>query len=256
MVFSLINYLEAAMARHDGRKKDELRRVTMEPGYVKYPHGSVLVTFGDTRVLCTVQVDEKVPPYVAAKNNNQGWITAEYALMPASGLSRNERAGYGKATVKGRVYEIQRLIGRSMRAALDLSKLGPRTLMVDCDVIQADGGTRTAAITGAMVALEMAVKKLMQEGKITENPIINKIAAVSVGIKDGEVILDLDYPEDSRAETDLNLVMTDKGGYIEVQGTAENGATYSKAQLDEMLSIGEAGIQKLFKMQAEALEKV
>lgn len=244
------------MARHDGRKKDELRRVTMEPGYVKYPHGSVLVTFGDTRVLCTVQVDEKVPPYVAAKNNNQGWITAEYALMPASGLSRNERAGYGKATVKGRVYEIQRLIGRSMRAALDLSKLGPRTLMVDCDVIQADGGTRTAAITGAMVALEMAVKKLMQEGKITENPIINKIAAVSVGIKDGEVILDLDYPEDSRAETDLNLVMTDKGGYIEVQGTAENGATYSKAQLDEMLSIGEAGIQKLFKMQAEALEKV
>jgi ribonuclease PH len=243
------------MARHDGRKKDELRKITIEPGYVKYPHGSVLITFGDTRVLCTVQVDEKVPPYVAAKNNNQGWITAEYALMPAAGLSRNERAGYGKATVKGRVYEIQRLIGRSMRAALDLNKLGPRTLMIDCDVIQADGGTRTAAITGAMVALELAVKKLMIEGKLMANPIINRIAAVSVGIKDGEVILDLDYPEDSRAETDLNLVMTDKGGYIEVQGTAENGATYSKAQLDEMLMVGEAGIKQLFKLQAEALEK-
>ncbi len=244
------------MTRHDGRKKNEMREVTIQPGYVKYPHGSVLITFGDTRVLCTVQVDEKVPPYIAARNNNQGWITAEYALMPASGLSRNERAGYGKATVKGRVYEIQRLIGRSMRAALDLNKLGPRTLMVDCDVIQADGGTRTAAITGSMVALELAVKKLMEEGKITENPIINKIAAISIGIKDGEALLDLDYPEDSSAETDLNLVMTDKGGYIEVQGTAENGAVYNKKQLDEMLHVGEEGIRELFKLQKEALERV
>ena len=185
----------------------------------------------------------------------QGWITAEYALMPAAGLVRNERAGYGKATVKGRVHEIQRLIGRSMRAALDLTKLGPRTLMIDCDVIQADGGTRTASITGAMVALEMAVKKLMAEGKLTENPIVNRIAAVSIGIVNGQPCLDLDYVEDSRAETDLNLVMNDQGGYIEVQGTAENG-TYSRAQLDQMLAIGEAGIKQLFKLQKQALEKL
>ncbi|NLV93157.1 MAG: ribonuclease PH [Candidatus Riflebacteria bacterium] len=244
------------MLRHDGRKNDELRKISIEPGYLKYPHGSVLITFGDTRVLCTVQVEEKVPPYVAAKNNSQGWITAEYALMPAAGLVRNERAGYGKATVKGRVYEIQRLIGRSMRAALDLQKLGPRTLMIDCDVIQADGGTRTASITGAMVALEMAVKKLTEEGKLTENPITNRIAAVSVGICDNEVLLDLDYPEDSHAETDLNLVMTNNGGFIEVQGTAENGATYTGKQLDEMLKIDQKGLEKLFELQKQALENL
>lgn len=243
------------MTRHDGRATDQLRPVTIETGYVKYPHGSALISFGDTRVLCTVQVEEKVPPYVASRSVVQGWITAEYALMPAAGLTRNERAGYGKATVKGRVHEIQRLIGRSMRAALDLTKLGARTLMIDCDVIQADGGTRTASITGAMVALEMAVKKLMAEGKLTENPIINQVAAISIGIVDGKACLDLDYVEDSGAETDLNLVMNGKGGYIEVQGTAENG-TYSRAQLDEMLKMGEAGIKKLFELQRQALEKL
>lgn len=243
------------MTRHDGRNGDQLRPVSIETGYLKYPHGSALISFGDTRVLCTVQVEEKVPPYVASRETVQGWITAEYALMPAAGLVRNERAGYGKATVKGRVHEIQRLIGRSMRAALDLTKLGPRTLMIDCDVVQADGGTRTASITGAMVALEMAVKKLMAEGKLTENPIVNRIAAVSIGIVNGQPCLDLDYVEDSRAETDLNLVMNDQGGYIEVQGTAENG-TYSRAQLDQMLAIGEAGIKQLFKLQKQALEKL
>lgn len=242
------------MARHDGRKNDELRKVTVETGYVKYPHGSVLITFGDTRVLCTVQVDEKVPSHVAAKSDTMGWLTAEYALMPAAGLSRNERAGYGKATVKGRVYEIQRLIGRSMRAAIDLNKIGPRTLMIDCDVIQADGGTRTASITGSMVALEMAVKKLMKEGKITENPIMHRIAAVSVGVSNGETILDLDYPEDSHAETDLNLVMTEDGGFVEVQGTAENGATYNRQQLEEMLKYGEKGLKELFEIQKKAVE--
>ncbi|HNX75858.1 MAG TPA: ribonuclease PH [Candidatus Rifleibacterium sp.] len=243
------------MTRHDGRAGDQLRPVSIETGYVKYPHGSALITFGDTRVLCTVQVEEKVPPYVASREVVQGWITAEYALMPAAGLVRNERAGYGKATVKGRVHEIQRLIGRSMRAALDLTKLGARTLMIDCDVLQADGGTRTASITGAMVALEMAVKKLMREGKITQNPIVNKIAAVSIGICNGQVCLDLDYVEDSHAETDLNLVMDDKGGYIEVQGTAENG-TYSRSQLDQMLTIGEQGVKKLFDLQRQAVEKL
>lgn len=243
------------MTRHDGRAFDQLRPVTIETGYVKYPHGSALISFGDTRVLCTVQVEEKVPPHVAAKSATQGWITAEYALMPAAGLSRNERAGYGKAGVKGRVHEIQRLIGRSMRCALDLGKIGPRTLMIDCDVIQADGGTRTASITGAMVALQMAVKKLMAEGKITQNPIINDIAAISIGIVNGQACLDLDYIEDSKAETDLNLVMDSHGGFIEVQGTAEHG-TYSKTQLDEMLKMGEAGIKKLFELQAKAVEKL
>lgn len=243
------------MARHDGRSYDELRPVSIETGYVKYPHGSALISFGDTKVLCTVQVEEKVPPHVAAKSSTSGWITAEYALMPAAGLSRNERAGYGKAGVKGRVHEIQRLIGRSMRCAIDLNKIGPRTLMIDCDVIQADGGTRTASITGAMVALKMAVKKLMAEGKITENPIVNDIAAVSIGIVKGNACLDLDYVEDSKAETDLNLVMDSTGGFIEVQGTAEHG-TFSRTQLDEMLKIGETGIKKLFDLQKQAVEKL
>jgi ribonuclease PH len=243
------------MTRHDGRSTDQLRPVSIETGYVKYPHGSALICFGDTRVLCTVQVEEKVPPHVSAKSATNGWITAEYALMPAAGLVRNERAGYGKASVKGRVHEIQRLIGRSMRSAIDLGKIGPRTLMIDCDVIQADGGTRTASITGAMVALQMAVKKLMAEGKISENPIVHNIAAVSIGIVNGKPCLDLDYVEDSKAETDLNLVMNSQGGFIEVQGTAEHG-TYSRAQLDEMLKIGEAGIKKLFELQAKALEQL
>jgi ribonuclease PH len=232
-----------------------MRPITIETGFVKYPHGSALISFGDTRVLCTVQVEEKVPPFVESRSVPQGWLTAEYALMPACGLSRNPRAGYGKTTVKGRVHEIQRLVGRAMRTALDLTKLGQRTLMIDCDVLQADGGTRTASITGAMVALEMAVKKLMAEGKLSENPIVNRIAAVSIGILNGKAHLDLDYPEDSKAETDLNLVMTRSGGFVEVQGTAEDG-TYSRAQLNEMIDLGEEGIKKLFELQDKALENI
>ncbi len=243
------------MTRHDGRALNEMRPVTIETGFVKYPHGSALISFGDTRVLCTVQVEEKVPPFVESRSVPQGWLTAEYALMPACGLSRNPRAGYGKTTVKGRVHEIQRLVGRAMRTALDLTKLGQRTLMIDCDVLQADGGTRTASITGAMVALEMAVKKLMAEGKLTENPIVNRIAAVSIGILDGKAHLDLDYPEDSKAETDLNLVMTRSGGFVEVQGTAEDG-TYSREQLNQMIDLGEEGIKKLFELQDKALENI
>lgn len=242
------------MARHDGRAVDQLREYSIQTGYQKYPHGSVLISCGDTKVICTVQVEEKVPDHVKAKSDTMGWLTAEYALMPGAGLRRSERPGYGNTTVKGRAHEIMRLIGRSMRAAVDLNKLGPRTLMIDCDVLQADGGTRTASITGSMVALQLAVKKLMAEGKLKENPIMHQIAAVSVGVYKGETILDLDYIEDSHAETDLNLVMTDDGGFVEVQGTAENGATYNRAQLDEMLRLAEGGIKKLLDLQKKALE--
>ncbi|NLM16482.1 MAG: ribonuclease PH [Candidatus Riflebacteria bacterium] len=243
------------MTRHDGRKFDEMRETTIIPGYLKYPYGSVLISCGDTKVICAVQVEETVPEHVAAKNNNSGWLTAEYALMPASGLHRNRRAGYDGTMVKGRVHEIQRLIGRSMRAALDLKKIGPRTIMIDCDVLQADGGTRTASITGAMAALRIAVDKLMQEGKIKENPFMHEIAAVSVGVFKGEVLLDLDYFEDSKAETDLNLVMTKDGGFVEIQGTAENGSVYNEEQLDAMLKVAKSGIKKLFDLQEKALQE-
>lgn len=241
------------MSRFDGRKNDELRPVTLEPGFVKYPHGSVLISCGNTKVLCTVMVEEKVPGFLDARSEPQGWITAEYALLPGCGTSRNSRAGYGSTQVKGRVHEIQRLIGRSLRAAIDLKKLGTRTLQIDCDVLQADGGTRTASVTGAMVALQLAVKKLMAEGKITSSPIVTEVAAVSVGLVKGQVILDLDYKEDSEAETDLNLVMTREGGFVEVQGTAEKGI-FARQHLDEMLKVGEKGIRDLFALQKKVLQ--
>jgi ribonuclease PH len=241
------------MSRHDGRKHDEMRKVTIEPGYLKYPHGSVLISFGNTKVICSVMVDEKVPAFLEGRAEPQGWITAEYALLPASGFSRNSRAGYGSSQVKGRVHEIQRLVGRALRAALNLKKIGSRTLMIDCDVIQADGGTRTASITGAMVALELAAKRLIKEGKITESPITSPVAAISLGVVKGNVLLDLDYIEDSEAETDLNLVMNNQGGFIEVQGTAEKGI-FQRTHLDEMLRIGEQGIKDLFALQKKALE--
>ena len=240
------------MPRHDKRAFNQLRPISIEPGFVKYPHGSCQISFGDTRVLCTVMVEEKVPGFLESRSEPQGWLTCEYALLPASGLTRNSRAGYGSTTVKGRVHEIQRLIGRALRAAIDLKKVGKRTLMIDCDVIQADGGTRTASVTGAMVALELAVQRLMKEGKLTENPLLAQVAAVSVGLVDGEPVLDLDYKEDAAAETDLNLVMTRAGGFIEVQGTAEEG-TYSRKQLDQMLNLGEEGIRQLFQLQDKAL---
>jgi len=242
------------MTRNDGRAFDELRPVSIEPGYVKFPPGSALISCGNTKVICTVCVEEKVPPFIESKGELQGWITAEYALLPGAGLVRNPRAGYGNHQVKGRVHEIQRLIGRALRASLDLKKLGPRTLLVDCDVLQADGGTRTASITGAMVALELVVKKLLQEGKILENPIRSRVAAVSCGLIDGEVLLDLDYLEDSEAETDLNLVMNQRGEYIEIQGTGEKGV-FSKEHLEKMLKFGELGIEKLFHFQSKALER-
>lgn len=242
------------LSRHDGRAFDMMRPMTIEPGYVKYPHGSVLISSGDTKVICTVVVDERVPPYVASRGPDHGWITAEYALMPGSGLTRNARAGYGSTQVKGRVHEIQRLIGRALRAAIDLTRIGPRTLMIDCDVLQADGGTRTASVTGAMVALELAVRRLMSDGKLAQNPLLTRVAAVSVGIVGGEILLDLDYHEDSNAQTDLNLVMTREGGFIEVQGTAEHGA-YSAQQLTDMVRLGEHGIQSILHLQNDVLER-
>ncbi|OIP21673.1 ribonuclease PH [bacterium CG2_30_54_10] len=236
------------MERSFGRNFDELRPVTIEPGYVKFPYGSALISCGDTKVICTVSVEEKVPSFLGSRSEPQGWITAEYALLPGCSVSRNPRAGYGSAQVKGRVHEIQRLIGRSLRAAIDLKKVGPRTLQIDCDVLQADGGTRTASVTGAMVALELAVKKLLAEGKIASNPLHSRVAAVSVGVINGKVALDLDYKEDSAAETDLNLIMDHNGNYIEVQGTAEKGI-FNRSQLDEMLHVGERGIRQLLDLQ-------
>lgn len=240
------------MERSFGRNSGGLRPVTIEPGYVKFPHGSALISCGDTKVICTVTVEEKVPAFLESRSEPQGWITAEYALLPGCSVFRNPRAGYGSAQVKGRVHEIQRLIGRALRAAIDLKKVGQRTLHIDCDVLQADGGTRTASVTGAMVALELAVKKLQVDGKVAENPIISRVAAVSVGVVKGKVLLDLDYKEDSAAETDLNLIMDNKGNYIEVQGTAEKGI-FNRAQLDEMLRVGEEGIKHLLELQDSIL---
>lgn len=253
MVESRLNERRSeTMSRRDGRTPEMMRPVTIETGYLKYPHGSVLISCGDTKVICTATVEEKVPAFLEGRSQPQGWITAEYALLPASGFGRNSRAGYGNSQVKGRVHEIQRIIGRALRAAIDLKKLGTRTLTIDCDVIQADGGTRTASITGAMVALELAVKKLKAEGKIAESPIICPVAAISVGLVKGEILLDLDYKEDSDAETDLNLVMNREGGFVEIQGTAEKGI-FNKAHLDAMLRIGEKGIQDLFALQKKVL---
>lgn len=241
------------MTRSFDRTPAQMRPVTIEPDYVKYPAGAALVTFGDTRVLCTVTIEESVPGFLRDRQPPQGWLTAEYALMPASGLTRNPRAGYS-GQVKGRVHEIQRLIGRSLRAVLDLTKVGPRTIYIDCDVLQADGGTRTAAINGAMVALRIAMGRLQRSGKISENPIISEVAAISVGVVKGTVMMDLDYREDSTAETDLNLVMTRTGGMVEVQGTAEHGV-FSRQQLDAMLALGESGVTQLFKMHDEAVAR-
>ena len=204
--------------RNNNRKKDEIREIKITKEYIKYPEGSVLIELGNTKVICNATVEEKVPPFL--KGSSKGWITSEYSMLPRATNTRTKReSSNGKLT--GRTMEIQRLIGRSLRAAIDLKKLGERTIMIDCDVIQADGGTRTAAITGGYLALELAVNKLLDSGKITENPIVSKIAAISVGIVDGEVLLDLEYEEDSRAEVDMNIIMNDRGEFVEIQGTGE-----------------------------------
>lgn len=237
--------------RPSGRQPHDLRNVTITRNYTKHAEGSVLVEFGDTKVLCTASVEEKIPGFLRGKN--EGWITAEYGMLPRSTGSRMGReAARGKQG--GRTMEIQRLIGRSLRAAVDLKALGERSITIDCDVIQADGGTRTASITGAFVALQDAITFLINKKKIKKSPLHGQIASVSVGIYKGTPVLDLDYAEDSNAETDMNVVMNDAGAYIELQGTAE-GHAFRADELQAMLALAGEGIEILMEKQREALAK-
>ncbi|GAA0456654.1 ribonuclease PH [Alkalibacillus silvisoli] len=236
--------------RVDGRSNNELRNMTMTTNFTKHPEGSVLISVGDTKVICNASVEKKVPPFM--RGEGKGWITAEYAMLPRATEQRNIRES-SKGKVAGRTMEIQRLIGRTLRAIIDLEKIGERTIWVDCDVIQADGGTRTAAITGAFVATTLACAKLFKEKLIEEMPITNYLAATSVGISsEGNAILDLCYEEDSKADVDLNIVMTNEGKFVELQGTGEE-ATFSPDQLNEMLQLGTKGIKEIFEVQREAL---
>lgn len=238
------------MQRPSGRAADQMRQVTLTRHYTKHAEGSVLVEFGDTKVICTVSVESGVPRFL--RGTGQGWITAEYGMLPrATGERMQREASKGKQG--GRTLEIQRLIGRSLRAAVDLKTLGENTLYIDCDVIQADGGTRTASITGACVALVDALRLMKQRGAIKKVPTVQMIAAISVGMYLGEPVLDLDYIEDSSADTDLNVVMTDKGGFIEVQGTAE-AAPFSPEDLNAMLLLAKKGVDELFAMQLAVLQ--
>ncbi|SBS35849.1 Ribonuclease PH [Marinomonas aquimarina] len=235
--------------RPSGRAADQLRSMKFTRNFTKHAEGSVLVECGDTKVICTATVVQGVPRFL--KGKGQGWITAEYGMLPRSTHSRVDReAARGKQT--GRTVEIQRLIGRSLRAAVDLSKLGEYTITIDCDVIQADGGTRTASISGGFVALADAMKTLVANKKVKENPIVSQIAAISVGVYQGTPVLDLDYPEDSSAETDMNVIMNDKGGFIEIQGTAE-GEAFSDEHMMGMLAVARKGINEIMEMQREAL---
>ncbi|AOE88170.1 ribonuclease PH [Pseudomonas sp. TCU-HL1] len=237
------------MKRPSGRSADQLRPIRITRNYTKHAEGSVLVEFGDTKVICTASVESGVPRFL--KGQGQGWLTAEYGMLPRATGERNQReASRGKQG--GRTLEIQRLIGRSLRAALDMTKLGENTIYLDCDVIQADGGTRTASITGAMVALVDALKVLKKRGALKGEPLKQMVAAVSVGIYQGEAVLDLDYLEDAAAETDLNVVMTDAGGFIEVQGTAE-GVPFQPEELTAMLDLARKGLNDLFELQRAAL---
>ena len=235
--------------RPSGRSPDQPRDIRITRQYTRHAEGSVLVEFGDTRVICTASVENKVPPFL--RGQGQGWITAEYGMLPRSTGSRMGReAARGKQG--GRTVEIQRLIGRSLRAAVDLKALGEHSITIDCDVIQADGGTRTAAITGGCVALVDALNYLVKDGQLRKSPLKQMIAAVSVGVYKGTSVLDLDYPEDSEAETDMNVIMTDQGGFIEIQGTAE-AAPFEQEQLDGMLKLAKLGINQLFEVQKAAL---
>ena len=235
--------------RRDGRAPDELRAVTIEPGFMRTATGSALISCGETRVICTASVQESVPRWLAGKG--RGWMTAEYGMLPASTGERKQR-DVSKGRPDGRTVEIQRLIGRSLRGVADLGALGERTIFVDCDVLQADGGTRCAAITGGYVALALAVKRLQEEGKLDRSPLTGTIAAVSCGVVDGVPLLDLDYSEDSSAEVDANVVMTGDGGLVEVQATAER-TPLSRTNLDELLALAQKGIDGLRGAQDAAL---
>jgi ribonuclease PH len=235
--------------RPSQRQPDQLRNIRITRHYTKHAEGSVLIECGDTKVICTASVEERVPPH--KKGSGEGWVTAEYGMLPRSTGSRMGREA-AKGKQSGRTQEIQRLIGRSLRAVVDLAKLGERTITLDCDVIQADGGTRTASITGAYVALHDAVSALMQQGLIKETPLKDSVAAISVGIYQGTPVLDLDYPEDSDCDTDMNVVMLGSGHFVEVQGTAE-GHPFSREEMDTLLELAKIGIQQLGEMQRAAL---
>jgi ribonuclease PH len=238
----------ASGTRPHGRALNEMRQVEIVPGYAPYAEGSALICMGDTHVLCTATVEESTAPFLTG--TGQGWITAEYGMLPRSSPARIPRS---RSASSGRTKEIQRLIGRSLRAAVSLEALGERSIVVDCDVLRADGGTRTAAITGGYVAVHLAIEKLLAAGLLGSSPITNQVAAVSAGVVNGDVRLDLEYIEDSTADVDLNVVMTDELKFVELQATAEDGA-YSHEQLNEMLAVSEAGIQDLFARQLEAID--
>ena len=236
--------------RPSGRAVDQLREVTLEPGYAKYAEGSCLVRFGDTHVLCAASLDDRVPPFL--RNSGQGWVTAEYGMLPRSTHTRTGReAARGKQS--GRTQEIQRLIGRSLRAVTDLKAMGERQIRLDCDVLQADGGTRTAAITGAWVALHIALSGMLKEGLVEKMPLNDHVAAVSCGLYKGEAVLDLDYAEDSNAQADANFVLTGNGGIVEIQGTAEEDP-FSREQFSRLLDLAEQGIVNLVGLQKKAIE--
>jgi len=238
-----------SFARTDSRAANELRPVRITPGFLPYAEGSVLIEMGNTRVICAASLEERVPPFL--RNMGQGWLTAEYAMLPRSTLTRTSRE-IGRGGPSGRTHEIQRLIGRSLRAVADMKALGERTLTIDCDVLQADGGTRTAAITGAYVAFALAGSRLLKLGKVSRPVVMNQVAAVSVGIVDNIPLLDLKYDEDSRAEVDMNVVCTGDGRFIEVQGTAER-EPFSRSQMDDLLALAGEGITTLVALQKEAL---
>ena len=242
----------APPARPSGRASDAMRPVRITRGFTRHAEGSVLVEFGDTRVLCTASVEDKVPAFL--RGRGQGWLTAEYGMLPRATHTRGDREA-AKGRQSGRTQEIQRLIGRSLRAVVDLSKLGERTIQLDCDVLQADGGTRTAAITGAWVAVHDAVEWLRERGQLEASPLSDSVAAVSVGLWRGQAVLDLDYAEDSDCDTDMNVVMTGSGGIVEVQGTAE-GRPFSRAQVDALLDLAAAGIGRLAIAQRQAIGSI
>ncbi|MDF2700514.1 MAG: ribonuclease [Haloplasmataceae bacterium] len=235
--------------RDNNRKNDEKRKVSLELDINMHAEGSVLVSFGNTKVICTASIEDKPPVFL--RGGNKGWVTAEYSMIPRATNVRTQReSARGKLT--GRTMEIQRLVGRALRSVVDLYKLGERSIIIDCDVIQADGGTRTASITGGFVAMKIAIDKLIKAGTIKENPIKEYLAAISVGINEGEIILDLEYEEDSNAQVDMNVVLTESGKYVEIQGTGEE-ATFDEAQLAGMLALAKKGIKELIEVQKEAL---
>lgn len=238
-------------ARTDGRRAEQLRDVRITPGFMPYAEGSALIEVGRTRVICTATLEDRVPPF--RRNSGQGWLTAEYSMLPRATQQRTQRET-GRGGPSGRTHEIQRLIGRSLRAVTNLSKLGERTITIDCDVLQADGGTRTAAITGAYVALVLACRRLVRENRLSVLPFVGEVAAVSVGIVAGTPLLDLKYDEDSRAEVDMNVVCTGDGRFVELQGTAE-GEPFSTEQMESLLTLARGGLQTLFAAQRAAVER-